>query len=124
MRYRLNSQLRHEWSKRMSVDPGLIRAEPHTEVGLLIQRDTALLLDRWSRRAVQEQPNAQRVHHQALLDHMSDLLRALGRSLAEDDDVAACQHCLPATTHGEQRWETGWSLPEVVRDYQILRLVL
>jgi signal transduction histidine kinase/CheY-like chemotaxis protein len=108
----------------MSVDPGLIRAEPHTEVGLLIQRDTARLLDRWSRRAVQEQPNAQRVHHQALLDHMSDLLRALGRSLAEDDDVAACQHCLPATTHGEQRWETGWSLPEVVRDYQILRLVL
>jgi signal transduction histidine kinase/ActR/RegA family two-component response regulator len=26
--------------------------------------------------------------------------------------------------HGEQRWENGWSLPEVVRDFQILRLVI
>jgi signal transduction histidine kinase/ActR/RegA family two-component response regulator len=31
---------------------------------------------------------------------------------------------LPATVHGEQRWQTGWSLAEVVRDYQILRLVI
>jgi signal transduction histidine kinase/CheY-like chemotaxis protein len=108
----------------MSVDPDLIRAEPHTEVGLLIQNDAAVLIDRWSRRAVQEQPNAQRVHHQALLDHLHDFLAALGRSLAESDDAAACQHCLPATIHGEQRWEAGWSLPEVVRDYQILRLVI
>src|SRR5262249_11028176 len=29
-----------------------------------------------------------------------------------------------AVEHGEQRWEAGWSLPEVVRDYQILRLVI
>jgi signal transduction histidine kinase/ActR/RegA family two-component response regulator len=108
----------------VSVDPGSIRAEPHTEVGSLIQRDVGVLIERWSRRAVQEQPNAQRVHHQALLDDMQELLRALGRSLAESDDAAACQHCLPATIHGEQRWEWGWSLPEVVRDYQILRLVL
>jgi signal transduction histidine kinase/CheY-like chemotaxis protein len=108
----------------MSVDPELIRAEQHTEVGLLIQRDASILLDRWSRRAMEEQPNGQRVHHQALLDHLHDLLQALGRSLAEPDDAVACQHCLPATIHGEQRWETGWSLPEVVRDYQILRLVL
>jgi signal transduction histidine kinase len=26
--------------------------------------------------------------------------------------------------HGEQRWEAGWSLSEVVRDYQIMRLVI
>jgi signal transduction histidine kinase/ActR/RegA family two-component response regulator len=31
---------------------------------------------------------------------------------------------LPASRHGETRWEAGWSLPEVVRDYQILRLVI
>jgi signal transduction histidine kinase/ActR/RegA family two-component response regulator len=109
--------------KGMPLDPELIRAEPHTEVGQLIQRDVGILLDRWTRRAVQEQPNARRVHHQALLDHMQDLLSALGRSLAESDD-AAYLHILPASTHGEQRWETGWSLTEVVRDYQILRLVI
>lgn len=108
----------------MSIDPALIRAEPHTEVGSIIQRDANILLDRWRRRAVQEQPNAQRVHHEALLDHLHDLLQALGRSLAESDDADTSEHCLPATIHGEDRWETGWSLPEVVRDYQILRLVI
>jgi signal transduction histidine kinase/CheY-like chemotaxis protein len=108
----------------MTIDPRLIRAEPYTDVGLLIQRDASILIDRWSRRAAQEQPNARRVHKEALLDHMFDLLQALGRSLAEGQDAASGHHCLPATVHGEQRWETGWSLTEVVRDYQILRLVL
>lgn len=108
----------------MSIDPGLIRAQPHTKVGFLIGRDADILIDRWSRRAVQEQPNARRVHHQALVDHFHDFLQALGRSLGESDGEATTQHCLPATNHGEDRWETGWSLPEVVRDYQILRLVI
>lgn len=108
----------------MSIDPGEIRAEAHTEIGSLIQRDVGVLIERWSRRAMEEQPNAKRVHHQALIDHLHDLLRALGRSLAESDEAAASQHRMPAVVHGEQRWETGWSLPEVVRDYRILRLVL
>jgi signal transduction histidine kinase/CheY-like chemotaxis protein len=107
----------------MYLDPELIHAEPHTEVGLLIQRSVGILIDRWRSRAVQEQPNAQRVHHEALLDHIQEILSALGRTLAESEGPAY-QHCLPATVHGEQRWETGWALTEVVRDFQILRLVL
>ena len=30
----------------------------------------------------------------------------------------------PALQHGEQRWDTGWSLTEVVRDYQLMQLVI
>ena len=82
------------------------------------------MLERWSYRAVEEQPNAERVHHQALLDHLHELLGALGRSLIETEASTTNGHCLPATIHGEQRWGAGWSLPEVVRDYQILRLVI
>lgn len=108
----------------MSIDPGEIRAEPHTEIGSLLQRDASLLIERWSRRAVQEQPHARRVHHPTLVDHLQDLIQAVGRSLVESDEIATSQHCLPAIIHGEQRWETGWSLPEVVRDYGILRLVI
>ncbi len=108
----------------MSLDPSLIRAVPHIEVGRLIQRDAGILIDRWTQRAIQEQPNASRVHHATLLDHIYELLGALGRALAESDDASTSQHCLPATIHGEQRWESGWSLLEVVRDYQILRLVI
>jgi signal transduction histidine kinase len=108
----------------MSLDPQLIRSEPHTEIGTILQRSVEMVIERWSRRAVEEQPNAKRVHHEVLLDHLQDFLSTLGRSLVESEDPDTCQHCLPASMHGEQRWEAGWSLPEVVRDYQILRLVI
>ena len=71
----------------MAIDPHLIRSERHTEVGRLIQRDAGILIERWCRRAVEEQPNARRVHHQALLDHLYDFLQALGRSLMETDEA-------------------------------------
>src|SRR2546423_12379176 len=105
-------------------DPELIRSEAFSELGLLIQRDASILIERWSRRAIEEQPNAKRVHHRALLDHLNDLLQALGQTLMGKDEITTNGHRLPAKIHGEERWETGWSLPEVVRDYQILRLVI
>lgn len=108
----------------MSTDPQLLRAEPFTEIGLIIQRDAGIILQRWTCRAVEEQPTARRVHHQALLDHFREFLQAMGRSLMETDEARTSGHCHPATVHGEQRWEVGWSLPELIRDYQILRLVI
>ena len=48
----------------------------------------------------------------------------MGQSLANRLDTSSSPHSAPAREHGKQRWEVGWSLPEVVRDYQILRLVL
>ena len=108
----------------MNLDPQVLRSEQHVEVGQVIQRDAGILITRWSQRAVQEQPNAARAHHQALLDHLPRLLQTLGQSLAESHGANGSPHQAPAREHGEQRWEVGWSLPEVVRDYQILRLVL
>lgn len=108
----------------MSVDPDVIRSEPHSEIGSLVERHSDLLLERWCRRAIEEQPHAPRTHHAVLLDHLQELLKKLGRSLKESQDPFTYQHCLPAATHGVQRWEAGWSLPEVVRDHQILRLVI
>jgi signal transduction histidine kinase/CheY-like chemotaxis protein len=108
----------------MSIDPQVIRSEQHGEIGSLIQRDVGILIDRWCRRAIQEQPRAARVHHAALLDHLPTFLWALGRSLAESDHADTTGHTALAADHGGQRWEAGWSLTEVIRDYQILRLVL
>jgi PAS domain S-box-containing protein len=108
----------------MSIDPRLIRSERHHAIGHLIQRDAEIMIERWCRRAVEEQPNAARVHREVLRDQFSALLAALGGSLASSDDAETEQHRLPALEHGEQRWENGWSLPEVIRDYQILRLVI
>jgi signal transduction histidine kinase/ActR/RegA family two-component response regulator len=108
----------------MSIDPVRIRAERHTEVGKLVQASIDVLLEHWAYRAIEEQPNAQRVHHATLLDHLRDFLLRLGKSLAESAEAYTSQDFLPAKQHGEQRWEARWSLIEVVRDFQILRLVI
>jgi len=108
----------------MTVNPSTLRSESFAEIGLVLHRDTATILEVWSHRAAQEQPQAQRVHHQTLLDHLPHFLHELGNSLAATGDNGAAAHWRPAVQHGKQRWADGWSLSEVVRDYQILRLVL
>jgi signal transduction histidine kinase len=108
----------------VSLDPQAIRSESYLEIGKLLQQHVETVLKRWSERAVMEQVNAERVHHAALLDHLREFLITLGRSLVASQEPHNNQHCLPASIHGEQRWEVGWSLHEVVRDYQILRLVI
>jgi len=108
----------------MSVDPQVIRSEQHREIGDLLDHNVGVVVERWARRAVAEQPNAKRVHHGVLLDHLNDLLKEMGQSLRESEEQQTGQHCIPALVHGEQRWENGWSLPELIRDYQILRLVI
>ena len=103
---------------------GRVITEQHIKLGSVIQSDAGVIIDRWSRRAIAEHPKAKRVHHDTLLDHLPTFLQKLGQSLAESSDTEASQHCRSARQHGEQRWEKGWSIAEVVEDYQILRLVL
>jgi signal transduction histidine kinase len=93
-------------------------------VGSLIQRDTGVILQRWAERAKADQPTARRVHHDVLLDHLPTFLWELGRSLVEEGDPSPSRQARSAEVHGDQRWVTGWSISEVVRDYQLLRLVL
>jgi signal transduction histidine kinase/CheY-like chemotaxis protein len=109
---------------QMSVDPAVIRGESHAMLGALIDRDSKVLIERWGRRAAVEQPHARRVHHEVLFNHLQDFLRVLARTLASAQTADTTQHFLPAASHGEQRWEHGWSITEVVRDFQILRLVI
>jgi hypothetical protein len=108
----------------VSINPEVIRSESHIEVGKLLQFNAETILKRWEERAIKEQPNAKRVHHAGLLNRLRELLITLGRTLVASEEPHNNQHCLPACNHGEQRWEVGWSLPEVVRDYQILRVVI
>jgi signal transduction histidine kinase len=58
------------------------------------------------------------------MDQLPLLLQARGRALKQCGDSDAHQHFISAVEHGEQRWESGWSLTEVVRDYQLLQLVV
>jgi len=108
----------------MSIDPHVLRSESHKAIGAVLQRDAGIMIERWCLRAVEEQPKAARVHQESLRDSLPAFLWALGRSLAASDEQDGGGHKAPALEHGEQRWENGWSLPEVIRDYQILRLVI
>jgi signal transduction histidine kinase/CheY-like chemotaxis protein len=108
----------------MTIDPQVLRAEQFTEIGHALESRADALIDHWARRAAREQPDAARVHEHSLRDQLPRFLRSLAHTLAESTGPDAGPHWAPAVEHGGQRWEAGWSLSEVVRDYQILRLVL
>jgi len=99
-----------------------LRAESYTDIGSLIESSADLILDEWCRRALEEQPKAKRVNTPALRDHLGNLLRSIGQALR--DTTNASRPRTAAVQHGEQRWQTGWSLTEMVRDYQLLRVVI
>jgi signal transduction histidine kinase len=108
----------------LSIDPQTLRSEQFLSIGLLIQQGAETLLQRWCQQAIAEQPTAPRVHHVTLQDQLRKLLTTLGQGLVVSNEQDLPQHHLVALEHGEQRWEAGWSLSEVVRDYQIMRLVI
>jgi signal transduction histidine kinase/CheY-like chemotaxis protein len=108
----------------MSTKPAQLRAESHAAVGAILLRDAGAIVERWARRAADEQPSARRVHHDVLLDHLPTFLWELGRGLAQAHGPDPLRHCRTADIHGDQRWQAGWSIDEVVRDYQLLRVVV
>ncbi len=108
----------------MTTDARTIRAGRYAKIGAIIRRDACALIDRWAKRAAQEQPTAMRAHHEVLLDELPEFLWELGNGLAEAGDAGLPPHCRLAHRHADQRWQSGWSLAEVVRDYRILRLVV
>ena len=108
----------------MSIAPQVIWSERFVQIGRLIEQNTDELVELWSRHALVEQQDAAPAHHKDMRDRLPDLLRAMGRSLASSSNSVPAAHTMLALEHGEQRWQIGWQLAEVIRDYQILRLVV
>lgn len=108
----------------MTIATAAIRSEPHHEIGSILARDAEALVDRWCARTLAEQPTARRVYLDVLKNELLPLLRAMGRGLQRSGERNPGQHSEQARDHGDQRWDSGWSLTELVRDYQILQLVV
>lgn len=106
------------------TDTALIRSEPHVEIGAIIARDADALVERWCERALAEQPSSVRVHKEVLRNQLLPLLQRMGDGLRQSGDGEPREHRDEALEHGEQRWDSGWSITEVVRDYQLLHLTI
>lgn len=109
----------------MKMDTELIRAESHAEIGSLLQGNAQAIVDRWCALARDEQAKAPRVHYEVLRDDLPNFLTTMGRALKESGSGRTGSNAAAvARDHGTQRWENGWSVTELVRDYQLVRLVI
>jgi signal transduction histidine kinase len=107
----------------MAIDTEIIRAEPHVEIGAVLQGNAKAIVERWCRLAQDQQPSAHRVHVAVLRDELPGFLEAIGEAL-KHEGRGGVEPYRKAKEHGEQRWENGWSVTELVRDYQLLRVVV
>lgn len=108
----------------MTTATEAIRAEPHSEIGRILTEGARHIVDEWCARARAEQPTAARHHHEVLRNQLHGFLVAVGEGLCQGGERNPRGHRDQAIEHGEQRWDNGWSLTELVRDYQILQTVI
>lgn len=110
----------------MTNDPTMIRAKRYEEIGRLIRSTAAEVLDKWSlaSKRSDDQDSAKSAHQADLRNHLPAFLDYMGAELATHGGVLEESRDETARRHGKQRWELGWALDEVVRDYQLLRVAL
>lgn len=108
----------------MSIDPHVIWSERFEQLGTLLEESADAITHRWSDQALQEQSDARAAHYDEMHNKLPEFIRSMGRALASSGATAPRPHAMVALEHGEQRWRIGWQLGEVIRDYQILRLVI
>jgi signal transduction histidine kinase len=83
-----------------------------------------LLAERWCERAKEEIPDAKHVHRETLRNQLPRFLKAMGQALLQAGNQTPALYHRPANEHGQQRWNNNWSLAALVRDYQLLQLVI
>lgn len=81
------------------------------------------IVSMWIDRA-QQTPEIPYAHRQQLRDHLPTLLERIGKQLAAGSTRLDGQTEEATEKHGRQRWQLGWRLDDVVRDYQTLRPVI
>jgi signal transduction histidine kinase len=107
----------------MPLDPTEIHAQRYPRIGGIIDESTERIMRAWWRRSRADQPGASFEDAADALARVRGFLRSLARQLASTDPEASLTK-RPATGLGELRWKQGEEISQVVRDYQILRLVL
>lgn len=93
------------------------------DAGRAIREHAEQIVSRWVDRA-QRSSEIPLAHRQQLRDHLPILLERIGQQLSQGDTSLNRKAEVAAEQHGRQRWQLGWRLDDVVRDYQSLRPVI
>lgn len=91
------------------------------DIGSYVVDHVDELVDAWAAESRVESDDARHEQWQALKNSLPDFLEAFGKNLAAGRDEIPRGH---ATEHGLQRWEIGWDIEALSRDFLILRRVM
>ena len=108
----------------MNNDPEMIRSKRYEDMGALIASSAAEIIDSWMGAARREQDSAKAAHRDELRNQLPLFLEQLGAELVARGTQREEERDAAARDHGHQRWKHGWKLNELIRDYQLLRIVL
>jgi two-component system phosphate regulon sensor histidine kinase PhoR len=90
------------------------------QLSTMLLQERAALLAEW-RGQVLQIPAARKLDIPALDDHMPRLIEELAHALRRGDTDAAIDEVKTPPAHGEQRYEDGFDIEQVVAEYNILR---
>ena len=93
-------------------------------VGEILERDAVAIMERWFVRAGEEQLHAAAHQRKDAMDELLGMLQTLARRLRAQSGEALRGATELARHHGRQRFELGWGVVELVRDYEILHGVV
>ena len=91
------------------------------EIGNYVASNIDSILAEWVKRSREEHPEASDEQRKELENSLPDFLTEFGESLSEGKAEIPKDH---AIEHGLQRWEIGWNIESLARDFLILRRVI
>lgn len=98
--------------------------EEFRAIGEILDRDAEQVLEKWYERAKEKQTAAgDPGRREEVLNELLQMLRSLAQRLSEQTSQAMEVAEDIARGHGRQRSISGWTISEVVRDYEILHQV-
>ena len=113
--------LRTQLGKPAAMEYKGISSDRRAAIGNAILEGAEHITREWERSSREEQPDADETKRGQLRNALPSFLHAFGDNLARGGHKLGRRH---AIEHGAQRWEIGWSVSELVRDFMILRRCL
>ncbi len=89
-------------------------------IGRLLEKNATQIMERWFERAGKEQMHAQPHQREKAMNELHEMLESLGQRLRKQSNHALAVASQLAREHGEQRFDLGWNIVDLVRDYEIL----